>query len=158
MRRLEAIAPISTLQPPYSLIKRDIETEILPYAEGQRIGVIVYSPMASGLLTGKMTAERIANLPEDDWRRNASEFQEPQLSRNLQPVERLREIGARHGRSPAEVAIAWTLRHPAVTAAIVGGRRADQVEGIIGAREFRLSDEEIAEIEAEQAVTERAAG
>jgi aryl-alcohol dehydrogenase-like predicted oxidoreductase len=155
MRRIEAIAPIATLQPPYSLIKRDIEAEILPYAESQRIGVIVYSPMASVLLTGKMTAERIANLPEDDWRRNAPEFQEPRLSRNLQLVERLREIGAWHGRSPAEVAIAWTLRRPAVTAAIVGGRRPDQVEGIIGAGEFRLSEEEITQIEAEQTVTER---
>ena len=147
MRRLQAIAPIASLQPPYSLIKRDVESEILPFAQQQNIGVIVYSPMMSGLLTGKMTRERIANFPEDDWRRNDAEFKEPRLSRNLQLVEHLRTIGERHGRSPGEVAIAWTLRHPAVTGAIVGARRPDQVDGIIGAGEFRLSDDEITEIE-----------
>ena len=150
MRRVAAIAPIDTLQPPYSLIKRDIEQEILPFAERQRIGVIVYSPMMSGLLTGKMTRERVANFPEDDWRRNDPEFQEPRLSQNLDLVERLRAIGERHGRSPGEVAIAWTLGHPAVTGAIVGGRRPEQVDGIIGAAEFRLSEAEVAEIEGTQ--------
>ena len=150
MRRVAAIAPIDTLQPPYSLIKRDIEQEILPFAERQRIGVIVYSPMMSGLLTGKMTRERVANFPEDDWRRNDPEFQEPRLSQNLELVERLRAIGERHGRSPGEVAIAWALRHPAVTGAIVGGRRPEQVDGIIGAAEFRLSEAEVAEIEGTQ--------
>jgi aryl-alcohol dehydrogenase-like predicted oxidoreductase len=103
--------------------------------------------MRSGLLTGKMTPERVQNLPSDDWRRGADDFQEPKLPRNLELVEKLREIGERHGRSPAEVAIAWTLRHPAVTAAIVGGRRPDQVDGTIGAAEFRLSKDEIEEIE-----------
>jgi aryl-alcohol dehydrogenase-like predicted oxidoreductase len=103
--------------------------------------------MRSGLLTGKMTAERVQNMPSDDWRRNAGDFQEPKLSRNLKLVERLTKIGEQHGKSPAEVAIAWTLRHPAVTAAIVGGRRPDQVDGIIGAAEFRLSEDEIEEIE-----------
>ncbi len=147
MERANAIAPVETLQPPYNMLNRGIEDEILPYCGENDIGVIVYSPMRSGLLTGKMTAERVQNMPSDDWRRGANDFQEPKLSKNLELVEKLREIGERHGRSPAEVAIAWTLRLPAVTAAIVGGRRPDQVDGIIGAAEFRLSEEEIEEIE-----------
>jgi aryl-alcohol dehydrogenase-like predicted oxidoreductase len=109
--------------------------------------VIVYSPMASGLLTGAMTRERVAGFPADDWRRNASNFQEPILARNLALVEHLNEIGAPHGRSAGEVAIAWTLRHPAVTAAIVGGRSRPQVEGIVGAAEFGLRPEEVGKIE-----------
>ena len=148
MERAQRIAPVETLQPPYSMLKREVEEEILPYCQENDIGVIVYSPMRSGLLTGKMTPERVQNLPSDDWRRNNPDFQEPRLSKNLELVELLREIGDRHGRSPGEVAIAWTLRHPAVTAAIVGGRRPDQVDGIIGAAEFRLSEKEIEEIEA----------
>ena len=148
MERAQSIAPVETLQPPYNLLNRGIEEEILPYCEEQNIGVIVYSPMRSGLLTGKMTRDRIQNLPSDDWRRNNSDFQEPRLSRNLELVELLEEIGNEHGRSPAEVAIAWTLRHPAVTAAIVGGRRPDQVDGIIGAAEFRLGEDELNRIEA----------
>ena len=147
MERAQEIAPVETLQPPYNLIDRGIEEEILPYCGEQDIGVIVYSPMKSGLLTGKMTRERVQNLPSDDWRRNAPEFNEPRLSRNLELVGLLEEIGAEHGRSPAEVAIAWTLRHPAVTAAIVGGRRPDQVDGIIGAAELRLSEGELERIE-----------
>lgn len=136
-----------SLQPPYSMLMRDVEQEILPYCQQHRIGVIAYSPMQSGLLSGTMTRERIAALPADDWRRTFNpEFQEPRLTRNLQLVERLREIGRRHGRSPGEVAIAWTLRHPAVTAAIVGVRRPSQVDGVIGAADFRLSDEELREI------------
>jgi aryl-alcohol dehydrogenase-like predicted oxidoreductase len=147
MERANAIAPVETLQPPYNMLNRDVEEEILPYCGDNDIGVIVYSPMRSGLLTGKMTPGRIQNMPSDDWRRGADDFQEPKLSRNLELVEKLREIGERHGKSPAEVAIAWTLRHPGVTAAIVGGRRPDQVDGIIGAAEFRLSEDEIEEIE-----------
>ncbi len=147
MERANAIAPVETLQPPYNMLNRGIEEEILPYCGENDIGVIVYSPMRSGLLTGKMTPERIQSMPSDDWRRGADDFQEPKLSRNLELVEKLREIGEHHGKSPAEVAIAWTLRHPAVTAAIVGGRRPDQVDGIIGAAEFRLSEDEIEEIE-----------
>lgn len=147
MRRAQAIAPITSLQPPYSLLDRDIEQEVLPFCAQNQIGVIVYSPMASGLLTGKMTRERIERLPDDDWRKHDFRFQEPQLSRALEMVEQLRQIGERHGRSPAEVAITWTLRRPEVTGAIVGARRPDQVEGIIGAADFRLSDEEITEIE-----------
>ena len=147
MKRAMSIAPIDTLQPPYSLVQPEVENEILPFCEANGIGVIVYSPMMSGLLIGKMTRERVASLPEDDWRTKNAEFQEPRLSRNLALAELLKQIGARHGRSAGEVAIAWTLRLPAVTAAIVGGRRPDQVEGIIGAAEFRLSDDEITEIE-----------
>jgi aryl-alcohol dehydrogenase-like predicted oxidoreductase len=147
MKRAQAIAPIASLQPPYSLIKRGIEGDILDYCAEQNIGVIVYSPMYSGMLTGKMTPERVANMPADDWRSRDPEFQEPKLSKNLQLADKLRDIGARYGRSPGEVAIAWTLRHPAVTGAIVGGRNADQVDGIIGAGDFRLSENEIAEIE-----------
>ena len=147
MKRAQAIAPIDSLQPPYSLIHPEVEDEILPFCEANDIGVIVYSPMMSGLLSGRMTRERIANFPEDDWRANSPEFQEPQLSRNLQLAELLRNIGARHGRSAGEVAIAWTLRLPAVTSAIVGGRGPEQVEGIIGAGTFRLSEDEISEID-----------
>jgi aryl-alcohol dehydrogenase-like predicted oxidoreductase len=147
MERANQFSPVETLQPPYNMLNRGVEEEILPYCVENDIGVIVYSPMRSGLLTGKMTAERVQNMPSDDWRRNADDFQEPRLSRNLKLVERLTEIGEQHDKSPAEVAIAWTLRHPAVTAAIVGGRRPDQVDGIIGAAEFRLSEDEIEEIE-----------
>jgi aryl-alcohol dehydrogenase-like predicted oxidoreductase len=153
MRRAQAIAPITSLQPPYSLIRRGIEQEILPFCAEQQIGVLAYSPMASGLLTGKMTRERVASLPDDDWRKRGANFQEPQLSQTLELVQVLREIGQRHGRSPGEVAIAWTLRHPAVTAAIVGARRPAQVEEIIGAGDFRLSETELEEIERGGAVT-----
>jgi aryl-alcohol dehydrogenase-like predicted oxidoreductase len=151
MKRVQAIAPVTSLQPPYSLVRRGIEDELLPYAQSQNVGVIVYSPMAAGLLSGKMTRERATSLPEDDWRRRNAEFQEPRLSRNLELVEVLRKIAERHGLTPGEIAIAWTLKHPAVTAAIVGIRRADQVPGIAGALEFKLSADEIDEIEKFQA-------
>jgi len=147
MQRAMKIAPISSLQPPYSLVKPDVEKEILPFCQEHNIGVIVYSPMMSGLLTGKMTPERVANLPQDDWRRNDPEFKEPRLSRNLALTEKLSEIGYLHGVSAGVVAIAWTLHNPAVTGAIVGGRRPEQVDDIIPAAEFRLSDSEFAEIE-----------
>ncbi len=147
MKRAAAIEPITSLQPPYSLIRREIEAEILPFAEAAGIGVIAYSPMGSGLLAGKMTRQRIAALPEDDWRRRSPNFQEPLLSRNLELAEKLAAIAARHGRTPGEAAIAWALRRRAVTGAIVGVRNADQVRGITGALEFRLSQDEIAELE-----------
>ncbi len=150
MERCRKIAPITSLQPPYSAISPEVEREILPYCAQHGIGVISYSPMKSGLLTGKMTRERIASLPADDFRRRAPAFQEPQLSRNLELAEVMRRIGARHGRSAGEVAIAWVLRNPAVTAAIVGMRSAEQARGILGALKFRLSAEEIAEIESYQ--------
>jgi aryl-alcohol dehydrogenase-like predicted oxidoreductase len=147
MKLAQGIARITSLQPPYSLIKREVEAEVLPYCQREGIGVIAYSPMGSGLLTGAMTRQRIANLPKDDWRSRNPEFQEPKVSRNLALVEGLRRLGARHGRSPAETAIAWVLRHPAVTGAIVGGRNARQVEGTVGGSDFRLTPDEIAEIE-----------
>lgn len=147
MKRAQAIAPITSLQPPYSIVTREIEKEILPYAQQSKIGVIVYSPMSAGLLTGAMTRERVVSFSSEDWRRNLPNFQEPLLSRNFELVEFLREIGQRHGRSPGEVAIAWTLGNPAVTGAIVGFRDVKQVEGIVGATSFRLSPDESDEIE-----------
>ena len=148
MQRVQQIAPITSLQPPYSMLRRAIEEEILPFAEDNGIGVINYSPMASGLLTGAMTAERVAALPKDDWRRRGIEFTEPRLGRNLRLVELLREIGNGHGVGPGVVAVAWTLHHPAITAAIVGGRSGQQVEGLAPALDFRLSQEEYARINA----------
>jgi len=147
MKRAQAIAPITSLQPPYSIVTREIEHEIMPYAKSNNIGVIVYSPMSAGLLTGAMTRERVANLTSEDWRRNLPNFREPLLSRNLLLVEQLRKIGQRYGRSPGEVAIAWTLNNPAVTGAIVGFRNPKQVDGIIGATEFRLAADDLNEIE-----------
>jgi len=140
------IAPVSTLQPPYSLINRDYEKEILPFCKEHGIGVIVYSPMGSGLLTGSMTLERIAKMPTDDWRKNSSNFKEPALTLNLALAEKLKAIGKKHGRSAGEVAIAWALRNPAVTAAIVGGRSAAQVDGISRAWDFQLTKEDLAEM------------
>lgn len=151
MRRAQAIAPITSLQPPYSILSPEIEQSILPYAQANNIGAIVYSPMKSGLLTGAMTRERIAAMPEDDFRRRTPNFQEPLLTHNLGLVELLRDIGKRHGRTPGEVAIAWALHHPAVTAAIVGLRSPKQLDGVIGAVEFRLTEEEVAEIAEYQA-------
>jgi aryl-alcohol dehydrogenase-like predicted oxidoreductase len=147
MRRAQAIAPITSLQPPYSLLVRKAEPEIFPFAKANNIGVIVYSPMRAGLLTGKMTKERAESLSQGDWRSRDKDFQEPQLSRNLQLVEILKQIADRHGRTAGEVALAWTLRNPAVTAAIVGLRREDQVSGVIGALTYRLSDEDLASID-----------
>ena len=148
LRHAQAIAPITSLQPPYSLIRRDIEADILPYCEQQGICVIVYSPMASGLLTGGMMRNRAATLPPEDWRSQNAEFKEPKLSQNLAVVERLRAVGQHRGCNPGEVAIAWTLRHAAVTAAIVGARNAKQVEGVVGSADLRLTATEIKEIEA----------
>ena len=146
MERAMKIAPITSLQPPYSMINRSIEAEILPFCEKHGIGVINYSPMQSGLLTGAMTKERVAAFPKDDFRRNAKSFQEPQLDRNLKLAAFLGEIGARHQVSAGVVAIAWTLENRAVTAAIVGGRSAKQVDGVIPAAEFRLTESEVTEI------------
>ena len=147
LQRVQAIAPVTSLQPPYSMLMRQIEDEILPFCLQHNIGVIVYSPMHNGLLSGHMTRERIAALPATDWRVSLNPaFKEPHLSRNLELVELLRGIGARHGRLPGEVAIAWTLRQPAVTGAIVGARNAGQVDGFVGAMDFSLSETEIEEI------------
>jgi aryl-alcohol dehydrogenase-like predicted oxidoreductase len=147
LRRAEKIAPVTSLQPPYSLIRREVEQEILPYCYAHSVGVIVYSPMQSGLLTGAMTRERVAKLPDSDWRSHDPEFTEPNLSENLALVERLRKIGQKYGRPPGHVAVAWVLRNPAVTAAIVGARNAQQVERNVGAAELDLTEEEVAEIE-----------
>jgi aryl-alcohol dehydrogenase-like predicted oxidoreductase len=149
LRRIQQIAPVETLQPPYSLIARDVEDEILPFAEGAGIGVIVYSPMGSGLLTGAMSRERLAALPDDDWRRHDPRFQEPRLSRDLALVERMRTVAERHDVSVGSVAVAWTLRNPAVDGAIVGFRRPEQVDPIVDAASLELTDDDIAEIEGE---------
>jgi len=147
MNRCQAIAPITSLQPPYSLLDRRVEALVLPFAAREHIGVIAYSPMASGLLTGAMTRERIDALPVDDWRKSSPNFQEPLLTRNLGLIRLLRDIGVRHGYSPAEVAVAWVLRHPAVTGAIVGARKPGQFKGVAGASRLQLCMREIDEID-----------
>jgi aryl-alcohol dehydrogenase-like predicted oxidoreductase len=148
LRRIQGIAPVETLQPQYSLIERDIERDVLPFCRQEGIGVIVYSPMGSGLLSGGMTRERIENMPDNDWRREDPRFQDPRLTENLELVERLSAIAERHDTVPGAVAVAWTLRHPAVDAAIVGFRRPDQVDPLLTAASLELSDDEIREIEA----------
>jgi aryl-alcohol dehydrogenase-like predicted oxidoreductase len=155
MQRALKAASLASLQPPYSLLATDVESSILPFALKHRIGVIVYSPMASGLLSGSMTRERIAALPEDDWRKRSANFQEPLLSRNLRLVERLRAIGQRYNARPGEVAIAWTLQNPAVTGAIVGIRSAEQARSIAGAADVKLSADDLLDLE--QALTRQAA-
>src|SRR5262245_46867948 len=147
LKRAAKIAPITSDQPPYSMIRRAIEAEVLPHCEKNGVGVISYAPMASGLLTGAMTRERAAALPQGDFRSRNPEFREPRISRNIELVERLRKVGARHGRGPGEVAIAWVLRHSAITGAIVGARNAKQAEGVMRAGELKLSQEEFSEIE-----------
>jgi aryl-alcohol dehydrogenase-like predicted oxidoreductase len=147
MERASAIAPITSLQPPYSMINRASETATLPWCKERGIGVINYSPMMSGLLTGAMTKERVAAMPDNDFRKRTKNFQEPNLSRNLELADLLKQIGARHGVSAGVVAIAWTLHNPAITAAIVGGRSAKQVEGVLPAATFRLNDDEFTAIE-----------
>ena len=147
MERIAAIAPITSLQPPYSLLNSKVEPEILPYCLKHTIGVINYSPMVSGLLTGKMTAERIAAMPADDWRKRSANFNEPKLSRNLKLAELLGEIGREHGVETGVVAIAWTLHHPAITAEIVGARSPEQVDGTLPAASFRLSEPEFERIQ-----------
>jgi aryl-alcohol dehydrogenase-like predicted oxidoreductase len=146
--RCRRFAELTSLQPPYSILAPDAATDLFPYCQRHDIGVIVYSPMKSGLLSGSMTRERIASLPATDFRRKAGHFKEPELTRNLELVELLKTIGARHGRSAGEVAVAWTLHHPAVTGAIVGFRARRQIAGIAGALEFRLTDDEMNEIAA----------
>src|SRR5258706_11104276 len=148
MQIAQRIAPITSLQPPYSLIRPEIEEDILPYCQLEDIGVIVYSPMASGLLTGAMTRERISKLPEDDWRKHHADFNEPKLSTNLALVERLRAIASRHDCFPGAVAVAWTLRHPAVTAAIVGARKPEQVDDVLATAAIHLTPADLEEIEA----------
>jgi len=148
LERALAVTRVDALQPPYSALMRDVETDILPFCARAGLGVIAYSTLQSGLLTGAMTRERIANLPDDDWRKTRSpDFQEPRLTRNLELVEGFRRIGARHGVGPAAVAIAWVLRQPAVTGAIVGARRPGQLDALLAGVGFRLSAADVAEIE-----------
>jgi aryl-alcohol dehydrogenase-like predicted oxidoreductase len=147
IKRAQAIAPITSLQPPYSLVHPEVEQEVLPYCEQEEIGVIVYSPMASGLLTGAMTRERIAGLSDDDWRKHHPDFNEPHLSDNLALVERLRAVGKRRGLAPGAVAIAWTLTNTAVTAAIVGARKRQQVDDVVAAAGVRLTQADLTQIE-----------
>ena len=155
IRRAQAIAPVTSNQPPYSMLRRAVEAEILPFCVKQGIGTISYAPMASGLLTGGMTRERAAALPPDDFRSRNPEFREPKLSKNIELVERLRKVGARHGRGPGEIAIAWVLKNPAITGAIVGSRSAKQAEGVMRAGEIVLTKEDIAEIEGAAAAVAR---
>jgi aryl-alcohol dehydrogenase-like predicted oxidoreductase len=152
MERAAKIAAVTSNQPPYSIVRRKIELDVLPHCLKNGIGIISYAPMASGLLTGAMTRERAAALPADDFRSRNAEFKEPKLSKNIELVERLRKVAARHGRGPGEVAIAWVLRHPAITGAIVGARNAKQAEGVMRAGELKLTPEEITEIEGAAAV------
>ncbi len=147
MRRIAAIAPITSLQPPYSMVRREIEGEILPYVRAHNIGVLAYSPMGSGLLTGTMTRERLANLPTDDWRTRSPHFQEPLLTRNLKIAAKVVEIADREGRTPGEIAIAWVLKNAAVTGAIVGIRTPEQVAGIAGGLDYRLDAATAAELD-----------
>ena len=147
LRRIQQIAPVQTLQPQYSLIEREVEREQLPYAEREGIGVIAYSPMGSGLLTGGMTRERVANLPDSDFRKRDPRFQEPQLSEHLALVERLKAVAERYDTTPGAIAVAWTLRNPAVDGAIVGFRRPYQVDPLLAAASLELTDEDVAEIE-----------
>ncbi len=147
LRQIQQIAPVETQQPPYSLVARDVERELLPFAERERIGVIVYSPMGSGLLSGAMTRERIQQLPDDDWRKHSERFQEPQLSKHLALVERLRTVADRYQATPGAAAVAWTLRNPAVDGAIVGFRRPEQVDPLMTAARLELSDDDVATIE-----------
>jgi aryl-alcohol dehydrogenase-like predicted oxidoreductase len=147
LRVIQQIGPVETLQPQYSLIEREVEEEILPFAEQEGIGVIAYSPMGSGLLTGKMSRARIGQLLDSDWRRRDPRFNEPLLSENLALVEGLRAVADRHDTTPGAVAVAWTLRNPAVDGAIVGFRRPDQVDPILAAANLGLTDEDLARIE-----------
>ena len=148
LRRIRQIAPVETLQPPYSLVDRAVEDEILPFAEREGMGVIAYSPMGSGLLSGTMTRERIAALPDDDWRKHDARFTEPALSRHLATVGRLETVAERLGTTAGAVAIAWTLANPAVDGAIVGFRRPEQVDPLVAAADLELEPEDLAEIAA----------
>jgi aryl-alcohol dehydrogenase-like predicted oxidoreductase len=147
LRRIQSIAPVETLQPPYSLVDREVEHEILPVAKRNRIGVIVYSPMGSGMLTGKVTREWLSSRPDSDWRKHDRRFREPELSKRLAIVERLQAVAARLDTTPGAVAVAWTLRNPAVDGAIVGFRQPEQIAPILDGASLELSDEDVDEIE-----------
>ena len=158
LKRAQAIYPVASLQPPYSMLRREAEAELLGYCAANNIGVVAYSPMQAGLLTGQFSRGRVARLPENDWRRRNSLFQEPQLSANLDLVENLRPIAERNGRTLAQLAIAWVLRRPEVTAAIVGARRPAQIEETAPAADWTLAAADIAEIDALLAKREESLG
>ncbi len=149
MKWVQAIHPVASLQPPYSMLERSVEAELLPFCAANNIGVVVYSPMQTGMLTGKYTRERIEQLPADDWRKEFSpHFKEPALSTNLKLIDGLRPIAERNGKTVAQLAIAWVLRRPELTSAIVGARRPAHIEETVAAGDWVLSPEDIAEIEA----------
>ncbi len=152
LKRLEAIHPVCSLQPPYSMIVPDAEKQLLPYCGQQQIGVVTYSPMYKGLLTGKFTAERAASLPASDHRSRDPRFQSPQIEKHLKLVEGLEAIAAKHQRTVAELAIAWVLRRPEVTSAIVGSRRPAQVAETVKAADWNLSSEDVQAIESLRSV------
>ncbi len=147
MKRAQSIYPIASLQPPYSMLKRDVEEDIFPFCRQNSIGIVVYSPMQKGLLTGKITRERVANFPEDDHRRNDPDFNEPLISFNLELVDKLVPIARKHNKTLAQLAIAWVLRRPEVTSAIVGARRPDQIAETVLAGDWILPQEDIDTIE-----------
>jgi aryl-alcohol dehydrogenase-like predicted oxidoreductase len=149
LKRLQPIHPVAALQPPYSMLERDVEDELLEFCAANDIGVIVYSPMQTGLLTGKYTKERVAALADDDWRKDRNpHFKEPQISANLALVDSLRPIAARHGKTVAQLAIAWVLRRPEVTGAIVGSRKPSHIEETVEAGDWELDPQDIAEVDA----------
>jgi aryl-alcohol dehydrogenase-like predicted oxidoreductase len=147
LRRAADLSPVTSVQPRYSLLHREIEQDVLPWCLRSGVGVIAYSPMGAGMLTGKMTRARVEGFPDDDWRRRSPDFQDPRLSRNLAFQDLLGRVGARHGTTAAAVSVAWTLLHPAVTGAIVGARSAEQVDGFVAAADLALTNEDVGEIE-----------
>jgi aryl-alcohol dehydrogenase-like predicted oxidoreductase len=144
--RCDAIRHVDSLQPPFSLIRRDVAAQQIPWSNAHRTGVICYSPMQSGLLTDRFSADRVASMAKDDWRRHSPEFNSPNLERNLALRDALRPIAEKHGTSTSSVAIAWILSWPGVTAAIVGARTPEQVNGWIDAANLQLSSADLAEI------------
>ncbi len=148
LERIQPIHPVTSLQPPYSMIRREIEDDLVDYCAANEIGMVVYSPMQAGLLTGKFSQERLDNLPPGDWRRTNDQFKEPRFSATLALVEKLRPIAERNGRTLAQLSIAWTLRLPAITSAIVGARRPGQIVETAKASDWSLSAEDMAEIDA----------
>lgn len=156
LQKCESVRHVDSLQPPLSILKRGARREIIPVCRKNGTGVVAYSPMQSGLLSGAFDRARLESLPPDDWRRDATEFREPAFSKTLALVDRLRDIAARVDCNLAELAVAWALSVPGVTGAIVGARSPEQVDGWIGAAEINLSDEVVAGIE--RAVQETGAG
>ena len=147
IKRIQKIHPVASLQPPYSMLHREVEDELLSYCGQNNIGVIVYSPMQRGLLAGKFNPERLANLPEGDHRKTNPDFQQPQFGATLELVEQLKKIAERHAGTPSQLVISWVLRRSEVTAAIVGARKPAQITETAAASDYILSPEDIEEIE-----------